>query len=174
MILVKCNTKDDLQKMDWITSSKFGFSQPHPPLYVDPNKGNIIPIDKLEKNKNILIMSIKEYYANQSITFINLTDHEIHDIESDITIPPSGTVLRISYETELCNHLNGINVYCTKATIDNIPPRLPNTYYLVSNLAINYIPDDRDDFLCPGNVVRGKDGKPIGCVGLRSKTIYPK
>ena len=173
MQLVLCKTKKQLEQMDFWTDNKFSFSVRNPPLYVDPDNGNIVPVTKLEQNNTTLVLTYDEYIKNQSVKFVNLTDHEVHDIESGILIPPSGDVLRVSYKRVLCNNLNGINVYCTEVVLENLPPKKTNTYYIVSNLAINYIPDDRDDFLAPGNVVRDeKTGKPIGCKGLRPKTIY--
>ena len=99
---------------------------------------------------------------------INLTGHEIHELETGIIIPPSKHQLRTSCITTELAPINGIRTYRSEEHILNskLPKPVVGVVYIISALAMNAIPADRTDFVCPKQVVR-KNGKIIGCKGFR-------
>jgi hypothetical protein len=101
---------------------------------------------------------------------VNLTPHEIHDLNTDTVIPASGTVVRVGKCTAEVYRINNIPVYRTKfnGEIENLPDPKPNTVYIVSALYLNAIPEHRTDIVCPGNVKK-IDGRVIGCYGFRTR-----
>jgi hypothetical protein len=101
---------------------------------------------------------------------INLTPHEVHDLNTGTVIPPSGTVARVGKCTTRVEHINNIPVYRTtfEGEVENLPEPKPDTVYIVSALYLNAIPAERTDVVCPGNVKK-VNGKIIGCYGFRIK-----
>ena len=99
---------------------------------------------------------------------INLTGHEIHELETDIIIPPSKHQLRTSCVTTELAPINGIRTYRSEEHVLNskLPKPVVGVVYIISALAMNAIPADRTDFVCPKQVVR-ENGKIIGCKGFR-------
>lgn len=46
---------------------------------------------------------------------------------------------------------------------DNLPPKVPGTYYIVSRLVADMAPPDRDDLVYPYELVRNDAKQIIGC-----------
>jgi len=49
--------------------------------------------------------------------------------------------------------------------VENLPPDDGETCYIVSAIVKAAVPD-REDVFSPGELLRGEDGQPIGCIGL--------
>ena len=99
---------------------------------------------------------------------INLTGHEIHELETGTIIPPSQYKLRTTCITTELAPINGIRTYRSEEHVLNskLPKPVVGVVYIVSALAMNAIPADRTDFVCPKQVVR-ENGKIVGCKGFR-------
>ena len=105
--------------------------------------------------------------------FVNMTPHEIKEIVTGLTIPPSGEVTRVAVSYE--RHGTIENVPCFKAIygeIENLPEEKPNTTYIVSGMVLDAIASNavtahRRDFVSPGELVRDEKGQPIGCSGFK-------
>lgn len=100
---------------------------------------------------------------------VNCTPHEINIVREDgtiLTIAPSGIVPRCTQRAETICSLDGIAV--TKQVfgeVYDLPESKPGVYLVVSRLVGAAI-RDRKDLLVPGPMVRGADGRPVGCKGL--------
>lgn len=105
------------------------------------------------------------------MTFINLTPHEIHEVDSDLVIPPAPIAARVFQCSKPIQVINGITIFRSEfqGAIQNLPNPRPNTIYIVSALALNAVPSYRTDVVAPGNAVRDNDGKVIGCSGFRTR-----
>ena len=109
------------------------------------------------------------------IKFINLTPHAIKEVNSGLTIPPSGEVARVSvvYKSVAYKKVSekaGIPFFKAEyGEVEGIPAPQPSVLYIVSGLVFEAT--DRTDVIAPGELVRDKDGKPIGCNGFKTKTI---
>lgn len=106
------------------------------------------------------------------VKIVNVTPHEVHDVNTGLRFQQSGKVARAIMESnEIVEHpLNnlGIGVYESKLKlIVNMPEKEEGTIYIVSALVMKYLQDKRDDIVCPGNVIRDKDGAVIGCQGFK-------
>lgn len=100
---------------------------------------------------------------------INLLPHSITDITTGISYPPSGMVVRADSTGEIetgYGELHVVSYYYNLTT--KLPDPKPNTIYLVSNMAMNAIPNNRKDFVGPGPVEKDENRRPIGCRGFRS------
>ena len=101
---------------------------------------------------------------------VNLTPHnlDVRGVDGTTTqIPPSGKVARIEVQdTEVCI-INGILVSrSVRGEVQDLPAPKNGVFYIVS-LAVRDAVRDRQDVLSPGNLLRGPDGQPTGCDGLR-------
>jgi len=106
------------------------------------------------------------------LKIVNVTPHEVHDVNTGLRFQQSGKVARAIMESkQLQDHpLNklGIGVYESKLKlIVGMPEKKESTIYIVSALVMKYLQDTRDDIVCPGNVIRDKDGSVIGCQGFK-------
>ena len=99
---------------------------------------------------------------------VNLTGHEVHELETGTIIPPSKRQLRTSCITTELAPINGIRTYRSEEHVLNskLPKPVDGVVYIVSALALNAIPKERTDFVCPKQVVREK-GEIVGCKGFR-------
>lgn len=98
---------------------------------------------------------------------INLTTHPITDLMTGITYPPSGIVARADTNKKLVSKTGQPAIYeYESCNLDGLPEPKPNTLYIVSNMALNAVPKDRQDVIAPGPVEK-YDNKPIGCRGFR-------
>lgn len=107
------------------------------------------------------------------VAFDNRTPHAITVLsevgEMLMIIPPSGTVARVSISQELLTTLNvdgvQIPVFSTRyEEITGLPAARHGTYVITSSIVASAT--DREDVLAPSDLVRGKDGQPIGCRGF--------
>lgn len=102
---------------------------------------------------------------------VNLTGHEVYELETGTKIPASPYVLRTCCVTVELPPINGIKTCHSNEHIlyNELPRPVEGVVYIVSALALNAIPEDRTDFVCPRQVVRNKDGGIIGCKGFRCR-----
>jgi len=98
--------------------------------------------------------------------YVNLTGHEVHNLNSGLKLP-AGEALRIDYKSTK-TLIDGQMVHETKIVGINLPDPEDNTIYIVSALALGFVPNHRKDVWCPKQVVR-KNGKIIGCKDFRRK-----
>ena len=107
---------------------------------------------------------------NCEVSFVNLTPHAICVMgeggEAILTIPPSGTVARVSSSTEVVARLGGIDVVkAAYGPVENLPEPSEGTIYIVSML-VGQIAAGRDDVVgpdtSPASVVRDPEGKIAG------------
>lgn len=105
------------------------------------------------------------------MNYINFTGHPIHELDSDIRIPPSELVIRAKCQSEKYRNPDGIT--CHRSITTRLSAELPepqeNTIYIVSALALNGVPDHRTDVVAPKQVERDSNGTIIGCRGFRHK-----
>ncbi|WP_296813842.1 hypothetical protein [uncultured Megasphaera sp.] len=102
---------------------------------------------------------------------VNLTPHTINVLDDDCRpvcdIPVSGLPIpRCSQGQLFAGNINGIII--TKqifGAVENLPEPKENTYYVVSRMVAEAMPE-RGDLLVPGPLVRNADGQPCGCRGL--------
>lgn len=104
---------------------------------------------------------------------INLTEHIITDLLTGTVYEPSGKLFRTTTISKPQSGYGNIPVNKYEPVLYNgtkLPPKLPNTVYIVSNMAINTIPKHRKDFIAPGPVIKNKKTRaPIGCMGFQVK-----
>ena len=107
---------------------------------------------------------------------VNLTPHKITLCGSDkralIEIPPSGNIARVETRSERIGSIsvNGIEIPVSRTqfgAVTGLPEPQPGTAYIVS-LAVRTAVPQRADVFSPGELVRGPDGQPVGCLGLVS------
>ena len=99
---------------------------------------------------------------------VNLTGHELTELNTGTFIPPSGRVRAVP-ATVKTSTVAGIPIYkSTFPEIEGLPPREEGTIYVVSSLALNAVPAHRTDVVAPGNVKK-VDGVVVGCYGLKAK-----
>ena len=108
-------------------------------------------------------------------TLINLTPHRISIIDPDTKevahVPPSGSVARVAMSRLRINDLApGVAVFATSfGALEGLPPAEAGVVYLVSLVVAQAAAKQgRVDILSPGELVRGPDGQPVGCLGLSS------
>lgn len=102
------------------------------------------------------------------MNFVNLTNNELKELNSGITIEPSGTIAYASRNSKKIDTIDSIPVYQDNmGDISNLPEPKDGTVYIVSALALKSVPNHRTDVVAPGNLVRDNSGKPIGCHGFR-------
>ena len=103
--------------------------------------------------------------------FINLTPHEIHEVTSNLTLPACPTPARIGQCSRTVATTDGITIFRSEYSgqLENLPDPVENVIYIVSALALNAVPADRTDVVCPGNAVRDRRGRTIGCQGFRCR-----
>lgn len=97
---------------------------------------------------------------------INLCSHDVTEINSGVTFPPSGIVARLERKDIFVGFIDGVPV--TRANfgkVNNLPEQKDGVYYIVSKHVVDALPD-RDDLLAPGPVVRDERHFPIGCNGF--------
>lgn len=64
----------------------------------------------------------------------------------------------------------------TYSRVENLPPREDGVMYIVSGIMLDYLPDDRDDFLAPDtdpdSAIRDQEGRIIGVKRFRTAHNY--
>lgn len=102
-------------------------------------------------------------------TFVNLTPHTINVVKEDgniLNIPASGTVARCAQFETVITVENGIKITRQEfGKVYDLPNEFPGVLFVVSRLVASAC-SNRKDLVCPGPLVRGTDGQPIGCKGL--------
>jgi hypothetical protein len=105
---------------------------------------------------------------------INLTPHAITVVLADgktKTFPSSGKVVRVNVtydETALGDVIGVPTTMATFGKVEDLPPEEPDTYYIVSTMVAQALEGTRLDLLAPGELVRDKEGQPVGCKSLVS------
>ena len=101
--------------------------------------------------------------------FINLTPHTINVIKEDgtvLTIPTSGTVARCTQTETVLDIHDGVKITRQEfGEVVDLPDEADGNILIVSRLVASAKPE-RHELVCPGPLVRGSDGQPIGCKGL--------
>ena len=100
--------------------------------------------------------------------FINLTPHTVVEMVTGEVFEPSGTVARVSTHKSSRGDIGGVPVYVvTFGNVEGIPAPKEDIMYIVSGMVLEAT--DRKDVVAPGDLVRDKAGKPIGCKGFKVK-----
>lgn len=110
---------------------------------------------------------------------VNLTKHAVNIFNEDnqeiMTVEPSGFEARIKTSIEKVSQFNGVPLFATTVLgnpyvadkLGNEETMLPQKHrviYIVSGIFRSNF--DREDLYQPGRLLRDKQGKVIGCVGL--------
>lgn len=105
---------------------------------------------------------------NSEIMFINCTPHEINETVTGTSFPPSGFVARCSViEEKHKTEVNNVPIYrVSYGSVVGLPSPRDRTIYIVS-LLVRQACQDRRDLVCPGELVRDPEGRPVGCKGFR-------
>ena len=104
------------------------------------------------------------------MNIVNLTAHTLNEVTTGLNIAPSGIVVRVNQTPSKTAECNGIPIYTTTyGDLEGLPEPKKDTIYIVSSMALNFVPDNRTDVLSTGFVKRDERGKAIGCVGFRTK-----
>mgnify|MGYP001398705579 FL=1 len=103
---------------------------------------------------------------------INLTPHALNVLTDSgtVTIPPSGTVARVTVTRESAGTVtvDGVQVPLYRTTygaVEGLPAPAPDTLYVVSSL-VAAAARDRRDLVVPDDLVRDEQGRVIGARGL--------
>jgi hypothetical protein len=101
--------------------------------------------------------------------FINLTPHDITVIRASgdsTTFTKSGTIARVTQNTEVVQVVDGINIStATFGPVVGLPDWTGGTLYIVSAL-VKSAATGRSDLVSPGELVRDDSGNVIGCKGF--------
>lgn len=102
---------------------------------------------------------------------INLTPHTLNIQAADgsmIAIAPSGQVARVSSTSTVVDSVAGIDIHdVVFGDIVGLPDLQIGKVFVVSGLVLSALKGSRVDVFAPGDLIRGADGQPIGCKGLR-------
>lgn len=101
---------------------------------------------------------------------INKTPHAVYILDEDGTVlrmfPKSNGMIRVEEFPEEYGTIDGIPISSTTwGETKDVPKEKEGTYYIVSQLVKNALPNRRD-LLVPKQVVRDKQGNIIGCKRL--------
>jgi len=101
---------------------------------------------------------------------INKTPHAVYILKEDNSVlrvfPKSNGMIRVPETNEDIGTIDGIPISCTTwGETTDVPSPKQGTFYIVSQLVRNALPD-RPDLLVPKQVVRDNDGNIIGCKRL--------
>lgn len=105
----------------------------------------------------------------QNIKIKNATQHTVNvfvDGKEAIVLVPTGVLPRVQQQEEVVDTINGIKI--TKQTFSEpygLPEEEEGVFWVVSRLTAEAA-KNRKDLLVPGPMVRGEDGRPVGCNGL--------
>ncbi|MBT9260183.1 MAG: hypothetical protein KM310_10615 [Clostridiales bacterium] len=103
---------------------------------------------------------------------VNLTPHALNLITDarSVTIPPSGTVARVSVTRETVGaiEVDGVSIpvnHTVYGAVEGLPTPAPDTVYVVSALVAQAVPG-RDDVLIVDDLVRDDQGRVVGARAL--------
>lgn len=102
---------------------------------------------------------------------VNLTNHDINELQSKIVIPKSENVAKVERYVVFDDSIKGVPIKKEIwGKVTGLPDPKPNTYYIVSVIVLKYVKlfTDRTDVLCPGKVIRDGSGVPVACDGFNS------
>jgi hypothetical protein len=101
------------------------------------------------------------------MAIVNLTPHAINLVgDKTQTFAPSGTVARCAVKRQQVGAVDGVPVNRTIfGDVTGLPAPQPGTYYIVSALVAQAVPD-RTDVLITDDAVRDDAGRIIGCRAL--------
>jgi hypothetical protein len=101
------------------------------------------------------------------MAIVNLTPHTINVLgDNPQNFPPSGTVARCAVKRQQVGTVDGVPVNRTVyGDVTGLPAPQPGTYYIVSALVAQAVPD-RTDVLITDDAVRDDAGRIIGCRAL--------
>lgn len=103
---------------------------------------------------------------------VNLTPHDITEVDTGRVFPRSGYVARVQEERKLYGTVQGIQIYTnTCGSVEGIPEGFPSdTIFIVSKMvkdAVNGMENPpKYTFISPGSLVRDDKGMPVGCKGF--------
>jgi hypothetical protein len=98
---------------------------------------------------------------------INLTPHNVNEVVSGQAFAPSGQVVRVSSAFIPSGTLDGIPLFVAEfGKVEGLPEPQGGVRYIVSGMVLSACPG-RKDLLGPGELVRDKSGKPVGCKGFK-------
>ncbi len=101
--------------------------------------------------------------------FVNLIGHDI-TISGYGTLSKSDKPCRVETEQIIIGKISGIPIVRTEfKKLVNLPDAEDGTYYIVSRLAMDYIPYDREDVFCVDtgpSAVRDENGQVIAVTQL--------
>ena len=102
--------------------------------------------------------------------FINLTPHQIDEQKSGLSIPSTG-IARIKVASKLVTIVDGVDIYYSDyiGQLEGLPEPVEGVIYIVSALALNAVPAERNDVVAPGDAVRDGSNRVIGCKGFRCR-----
>ncbi len=117
----------------------------------------------------------------EHIKLVNLTPHRIvifastDAVESSVEVEPSGSVARVSATTfpkssALSAEYGFPTVRTVFGEVTGLPEYKDGIVYIVSGMVLDAVgksQPDRCDVYAPGELLRGPDGQPRGCIGLR-------
>ncbi len=117
----------------------------------------------------------------EHIKLVNLTPHKIiifasaDAAESSVEVEPSGQVARVSATTTpkasaLSVEYGFPTVRTVFGEVTGLPESQDGVAYIVSGMVLDAVgkkQPDRQDVYAPGELLRGTDGQPRGCIGLR-------
>jgi hypothetical protein len=110
------------------------------------------------------------------MTIVNLTPHAVKVLvsgdpaEGDAewkTFPPSGDIARVGTEDDYLGTIDGnVPIFTTRLLNPvGLPDPRQDTFYVVSRVVFAACPE-RNDLLCPYNLLRDSEGRVVGCKGL--------
>ena len=119
--------------------------------------------------------------GGEHIKLVNLTPHKIvvfasaDAAESSVEVEPSGQVARVSSTTKpkasaLSAEYGFPTVRTVFGEVTGLPESKDGVVYIVSGMVLDAVgksQPDRQDVYAPGELLRGPDGQPRGCIGLR-------
>jgi hypothetical protein len=117
----------------------------------------------------------------RDIKLVNMTPHKIvvfasaDAAEPSVVVEPSGQVARVSATTKqeystLWVEYGFPTVRVTFGEVTGLPESQDDVAYIVSGMVLDAVgkkQPDRHDIYAPGELLRGPDGQPRGCIGLR-------
>jgi hypothetical protein len=110
-------------------------------------------------------VSVKE----ADIELVNLTPHKlvIHtdDFSEVEELEPEKVSARLTVETVKTGEMRGLSLSkTTLGEVTGLPSQEPGVIFVTSAMVAAKV--KREDVVSPGQLLRGKDGQPFGCLGL--------
>lgn len=120
-----------------------------------------------------MVLDLQHEARDTSMKFVNLTPHLLVIQRNDGTTmslskPEDGTVIpRVSTASREHSVEDGVSLRVTTyGDVDGLPDQEDGVTLIVSGMVLDAA-RHRGDLAAPGELFRGADGQPIGCIGLR-------